>query len=88
MALDRLPADHPDRALVLATLCSELTCDSPLERRQALADEAIAIAQTSGDDAIIVRVLNHVVVPAPRAVPARAVAGPDGRRPGSRRARR
>ena len=59
-ALARLPADHPDRALVLATLCKELIFGSPLERRQALADEAIAIAQSFGDDAIIVRVLNHV----------------------------
>ena len=59
MALDRLPADHPDRALVLATLCSELAHGSPLERRQALADEALAIAESSGDDATIVRVLNH-----------------------------
>ena len=61
MALDRLPADHLDRALVLATLCSELAYGSPLERRQALADEALAIAQSSGDDATIVRVLNHVL---------------------------
>ena len=38
MALDRLPGDDPDRALVLATLCAELTYGSPLERRQALAD--------------------------------------------------
>ena len=36
---------------------------SPLERRQALADEAIAIAESSGDDATIVRVLNHVSFP-------------------------
>ena len=28
MALDRLPADDPDRALVLATLCSELTSET------------------------------------------------------------
>lgn len=63
MALERLNADHPDRALVLATLCSELTWGSPLERRQALADEAIAVAETSGDDATIVRVLNHVAYP-------------------------
>ena len=88
MALDRLSADHPDRALVLATLCSELTYGSPLERRQALADEAVAIAEASGDDAIIVRVLNQVVFPALRAAAARAVAGPDGRRPGSGRAGR
>ena len=45
MSLARLPADNPNRALVLATLCSELTYGSPLERRQALADEAIAIAR-------------------------------------------
>jgi class 3 adenylate cyclase len=63
MALDRLPADDPDRALVLATLCSELTIGSPLERLQALADEALVIAESSGDDATIVRVLNQVILP-------------------------
>jgi class 3 adenylate cyclase/tetratricopeptide (TPR) repeat protein len=62
-ALQMLPASHPDRALVLATLCSELTHGSTLERRQALADEAIAIAEMSGDDAVVVRVLNHVYIP-------------------------
>ena len=36
---------------------------SPLERRQALADEALAIAESSGDDAIIVRVLNNSCCP-------------------------
>ena len=46
LALDRLAADDPDRALVLATLCAELTYGSPLERRQALADEALAIAES------------------------------------------
>jgi class 3 adenylate cyclase/tetratricopeptide (TPR) repeat protein len=60
MALDRLPANQPDRALVLATLCSELALGSPLERRQSLADEALAIAESSGDDANTVRVLNAV----------------------------
>ena len=63
MALDRLSADNTDRALVLAALCSELTFGSPLERRRALADEALAIAESSGDDAIIVRVLNNVFLP-------------------------
>ena len=63
MALDRLPADDPDRALVLATLCSELSSGSPLERLQALADEALAIAESKGDDATIVRVLNQVILP-------------------------
>ncbi len=63
VALDRLPEDHPDRALVLAKLCQDLTYGSPLERRQALAEEAIAIAEASGDDATIVRVLNHISYP-------------------------
>jgi class 3 adenylate cyclase/tetratricopeptide (TPR) repeat protein len=63
MALDRLPADQPDRALVLATLCSELALGSPLERRQSLADEALAIAESSGEDASILRVLNAVLYP-------------------------
>ena len=34
---------------------------SPLERRQALVDEAVTLAQRSGDDATIVRVLNAVM---------------------------
>jgi class 3 adenylate cyclase/tetratricopeptide (TPR) repeat protein len=63
IALARLPADHPDRALVLAMLCAELTYGSTLERRQALADEAVAVAELSGNDAIIVRVLNLVGFP-------------------------
>ena len=62
LALDQLPADDPDRALVLATLCSELTFGSPLERRKALADEALDLAESSGDDATIVRVTNSVVL--------------------------
>jgi class 3 adenylate cyclase len=60
IALARLPASHPDRALVLATLCKELVFGSLLERRRALGDEAIAIAMSLGDDAIIVRVLNNI----------------------------
>jgi class 3 adenylate cyclase/tetratricopeptide (TPR) repeat protein len=62
MALELLPVTLPGRALVLATLCSELTHGSPLDRRQSLADEAIAIAQSTGDDAVVVRVLNHLYV--------------------------
>ena len=60
LVLDRLPKDVPVRALVVATLCSELSLGSPLERRQALANEALAIAESSDDDAIVVRVLNSV----------------------------
>jgi class 3 adenylate cyclase/tetratricopeptide (TPR) repeat protein len=63
MALELLPAVHPERALVLATLCSEIAHGSPLERRQALAEEAIAIAESTGDDADLVKVLNHLHVP-------------------------
>ena len=47
LALERLPAENPDRALVLATLCTELTFGSGLERREGLADEAVAIAEPS-----------------------------------------
>jgi class 3 adenylate cyclase len=63
MALARLPADHPERARVLASLCSELTYGSVLERRQALAGEAIALAEATNDDAIVAWVHNHTYVP-------------------------
>jgi len=63
MALARLPPHHPDRALVLATLCEELTYGSPLERRQALAEEALAIAASSDDETTTLRVLNQVSLP-------------------------
>jgi class 3 adenylate cyclase len=59
-ALNRLPEAHPDRALVLATLCSELTYGNTFDRRRSLADMAIDIAESSGDDATLVRVLNRV----------------------------
>jgi class 3 adenylate cyclase len=48
--------DGPERALLLATLCSELTYGSPLEKRRTLADEAKAMAQQCGNPATIVRV--------------------------------
>lgn len=63
MALDVIPDEHPDRAFLLAQLCSELAFGTALERRQALADEAVAIAEASGDDVVIARVLNHVCFP-------------------------
>jgi class 3 adenylate cyclase/tetratricopeptide (TPR) repeat protein len=62
-ALDRLPHDNVDRALVLSSLCQELTYGSPLERRRSLANEALAIAHSSGDDAVIVRVLRQIGFP-------------------------
>ena len=63
MALDRLPDNHPNRALLLAILCSELTIGSTLERREELARDAIRIAESSGDDVTLVRVLTHVLIP-------------------------
>ena len=53
----------PERALVLATLCSELAHNSPLERRQALAEEAESIANLIADDTTCLRVLNHLYIP-------------------------
>ncbi len=63
LALARISTDHPDRALLLSILCSELTIGSPLERREALAEEAMAHAERYGDDATIVRVVNHISLP-------------------------
>jgi len=60
MALARLSTEDRDRPLVLATLCSELAIGTSLERRQALADEALTLATASGDDAVILRVLNCI----------------------------
>ena len=48
---------------VLASLCKELTIGSPLERRIALAEEALTIAKSSGVDATIIRVLSHISYP-------------------------
>jgi class 3 adenylate cyclase/tetratricopeptide (TPR) repeat protein len=61
-AAARLSNEGADRALILATLCSELAHGSSLERRQSLAEEAIALAETLGDDSVLVRVLNHIHV--------------------------
>ncbi len=63
LALDRLPDDHPDRALILAMLCAELPIAGSFARRQALAEEALTIAEESADDFTVVRVLNHIVLP-------------------------
>jgi hypothetical protein len=62
-ALDGLRASDAHRPLALANLCKELALGTPLERRRALADEAIALADASGDDITTVRVLNHVALP-------------------------
>ncbi len=56
LALDRLGPDRIERAQVLATICSELIYGGAIDRRSALADEAMEIALASGDDVAIVRV--------------------------------
>ncbi len=59
-ALDVLPGtDSPERARLLATLCSEIVYHSAIERRLALADEAKAIALRLGDRAIFVDVVGR-----------------------------
>ena len=88
LALDRLPDRRPVRALVLATLCSELTYGSSLERRQALADEAIALARSSRRRRHHRAGPQRHLVPAARAAAARTVPGVVGRGPRARRAPR
>ena len=63
LALERLSSSDPDRALVIAALCSELAHNSPIDRLESLANEAVAIAEATGDDTTIVRVLNNLFVP-------------------------
>jgi hypothetical protein len=58
-----LPYEHERRPLVLATLCSELAHGSTLQRRQDLAEEAVALAVKLGDDETTIRVLNHLYIP-------------------------
>jgi class 3 adenylate cyclase/tetratricopeptide (TPR) repeat protein len=59
-ALAALPeTDSPERALLLATLCSELLYGSSLEQRLALADQAQAMARQLKDDATLLKVLER-----------------------------
>jgi tetratricopeptide (TPR) repeat protein len=58
-ALDAVPGENTqERALLLATLCSELTYAGSPDRCESLAAEAKMIAGRVGDPATIVRVLN------------------------------
>ncbi len=63
LAIEHLPKNDRNRALLLALQCSELTVGSPLEQRQELAEEALAIAEAHGDDAVTTLVLNHLQIP-------------------------
>jgi tetratricopeptide (TPR) repeat protein len=63
-AIDAMPPDDSnDRALLLATLCNELTHGSPLEERQRLATSAKDMARRLADPPTIVQVLNLVEQP-------------------------
>jgi class 3 adenylate cyclase/tetratricopeptide (TPR) repeat protein len=63
-ALDALGDDDGrERALLLATLCSELALGTSLDRRQSLADAARAMARRLGDPDTIIRTLNLVCDP-------------------------
>ena len=63
-ALNLLPDDDSnERALLLATLCSELALGTTLERRKELADAARAMARRLGDPSTVVRTLNLVCDP-------------------------
>ncbi len=59
--------DGPERALLLATLCTELSFGA-LEQRRALADDARAMARRLGDPATLIQVLcllnNPLQIPA------------------------
>lgn len=63
LAADVLPADHPSRPVVLSTLCSELAVLGSIERRQAVAAEAVELADATGNDATVIRVLNDIAFP-------------------------
>jgi cytochrome P450 len=75
---------------VLATLCAELAYGSTLDHRQALADEALVIAERTGDDAAqlsfgdgihycigapLARIVTPIAITALLALPSLAMAG-------------
>ena len=63
-ALHALPDDDGrERALLLATLCSELALGTTLDRRQELADRAKAMARRLGDPDTAIRTLHLVCNP-------------------------
>ena len=63
-ALDALPDDDGrERALLLATLCSELALGTTLDRRQELADRAKAMARRLGEPDTVIRTLHLVCNP-------------------------
>lgn len=74
-ALERLGrVDSPRRARLLATLCGELAFGTePLERRLALAEEAVAVARSGGDPIALAEALvgTYVSICVPRTLDTR-----------------
>ena len=62
LALSRLPHDHPDRAILLATWCSDVAFTTHHDDRLPFAEESIALAEATGDDTTIVRIHNQVAL--------------------------
>jgi len=62
-ALEQLHDGDRDRAVLLATLCSENAFETSLEHHLALAEQACRAAEASGDEPTIVRVLNQISLP-------------------------
>ena len=56
-AAEALPTQDPRRADILAELAAEIAFSSPLERRRALADEALTLAREAEDPGLLCRVL-------------------------------
>ena len=83
LALSRLPHDHPDRAILLATWCSDVAFTTHHDDRLPFAEESIALAEATGDDTTIVRIHNQVALFVPFAAVLGAVAVPVGGRPGA-----
>ena len=58
-AAQRLPADDPRRADVVALLAMELSFDPDADRRVALAREALELARAAADDDTLLRVIDR-----------------------------
>jgi class 3 adenylate cyclase len=56
-AAEALPTQDARRANILAELAAEIAFTSPLERRRALADEALTLARATDDPGLLSRVL-------------------------------
>jgi len=56
-AAEALPTQDARRADILAELAAEIASTSPLERRRALADEALTLARAADDPGLLCRVL-------------------------------